>query len=174
MSEETPVIPLLTPNKMGSFNLSNGYPNMPGIWTKEQVEAWKPIVDAVHANGGIFFCQLWHVGRFSNEDFQPNGQAPISSTDKPLMHQIQASGIEIAHFTPRRRLRTDEVPQIVNDFRLAARNAIEGLDGVEIHRAHGYLTDQFMKDQINDWTDQYGGSLENHCGFALEIVEAVG
>ncbi|KAJ0086460.1 hypothetical protein Patl1_07598 [Pistacia atlantica] len=165
---------------------------MPGIWTKEQVEAWKPIVDAVHANGGIFFCQLWHVGRFSNEDFQPNGQAPISSTDKPLMHQIQASGIEIAHFTAPRRLRTDEVPQIVNDFRLAARNAIEGdilfskikdglqasfsensLDGIEIHRAHGYLTDQFMKDQINDWTDQYGGSLENHCGFALEIVEAV-
>ncbi|KAJ0086452.1 hypothetical protein Patl1_07596 [Pistacia atlantica] len=251
MSEEkqTPRIPLLTPYKMGPFNLSHrvvlapltrqrshgnvpqphailyysqrttkgglliaeatgvsdtaqGYPNTPGIWTKEQVEAWKPIVDAVHAKGGIFFCQIWHVGRVSNRGvfyvfafcvlldessfvrtftaivqllcFQPNGQAPISGTDKPLMPQIRANGIDVAQFTPPRRLRTDEIPQIVNDFRVAARNAIEaGFDGVEIHGAHGYLIDQFLKDQVNDRTDQYGGSLENRCRFALEIVEAV-
>ncbi|XP_044475190.1 putative 12-oxophytodienoate reductase 11 [Mangifera indica] len=221
MSEETPVIPLLTPYKMGPFNLchrvvlapltrqksfnnvpqshailyycqrtskggfliseatcisdtARGYPNTPGIWTKQQIEAWKPIVDAVHAKGGIFFCQLWHVGRVSNKDFQPNGQAPISSTDKLLMPQVRANGIDVAHFTPPRRLRADEIPQIVNDFRLAAKNAIEaGFDGVEIHGAHGYLIEQFMKDQVNDRTDEYGGSLENRCRFALEIVEAV-
>ncbi|KAK0577403.1 hypothetical protein LWI29_032576 [Acer saccharum] len=157
-AEKKNVIPLLTPYKMGSFNLSRrivmgpltrqrsynnvpqphailyysqrstkggfliseatgvsdtaqGFTHTPGIWTKEQVEAWKPIVDAVHAKGGIFFCQIWHVGRVSNQ--------------------------------------------------------------VEIHGAHGYLIDQFIKDQVNDRIDQYGGSLENHCRFALEIVEAI-
>ncbi|KAJ4713764.1 12-oxophytodienoate reductase [Melia azedarach] len=221
MASETPAFPLLTPYKMGNFNLSHrivlapltrqrsynnvpqphailyfsqrttkggfliaeatgvsdtaqGYPDTPGIWTKKQVEAWKPIVDDVHAKGGIFFCQIWHVGRVSNKDFQPNGQAPISSTDKPLKPQLRANGVDVARFTPPRRLRTDEIPQIVNDFRIAARNAIEaGFDGVEIHGAHGYLIDQFMKDQVNDRTDQYGGSLENRCRFALEIVEAI-
>ncbi|XP_027149643.1 putative 12-oxophytodienoate reductase 11 [Coffea eugenioides] len=151
-----------------------GYPMTPGIWTKEQIEAWKPIVDAVHAKGGIFFCQLWHGGRVSNNDFQPNGQAPISSTDKLLAPQVRTNGIDVAEFSPPRRLRTEEIPQVVNDFRLAALSAIEaGFDGVEIHGAHGYLIDQFSKGQVNDRTDEYGGSLENRCRFALEIVEAV-
>ncbi|KAH9781312.1 12-oxophytodienoate reductase 2 [Citrus sinensis] len=165
---------LLIAEATGVSDTAQGYPDTPGIWTKEQVEAWKPIVDAVHAKGGTFFCQIWHVGRVSNQDYQPNGQAPISSTDKPLTPQIRANGVDIAQFTRPRRLRTDEIPQIVNDFRLAARNAIEaGFDGIELHGAHGYLIDQFMKDQVNDRTDQYGGSLENRCRFALEIVEAV-
>ncbi|WMV52031.1 hypothetical protein MTR67_045416 [Solanum verrucosum] len=151
-----------------------GCNDIPGLWTKEQVEAWKPIVNAVHAKGGIFFSQIWHAGRVSNKDFQPNGQDPISCTDKLLAPQILSNGIDVAHFTPPRRLTTNEIPQIVNEFRLTARNAIEaGFDGVEIHGAHGYLIDQFMKDQVNDRTDKYGGSLENRCRFALEIVEAV-
>ncbi|CAL5187363.1 unnamed protein product [Lathyrus oleraceus] len=208
-------IPLLTPYKMGNFNLSHrvvlapltrmrsynnvpqpiainyyaqrasqggfliaeatgvsdtaqGYPNTPGVWTKDQVEAWKPIVDAVHAKGSVFFCQIWHAGRVSNSIYQPNGQAPISSTDKSLTSN------EEQQFTAPRRLRTDEIPDIVNDFKIAARNAIEaGFDGVEIHGAHGYLVDQFMKDKVNDRTDEYGGSLENRCRFALQVVEAV-
>ncbi|CAB4297981.1 unnamed protein product [Prunus armeniaca] len=155
-----------------------GWVNNPGLWTTEQVEAWKPIVDAVHAKGGVFFCQIMHPGRVSNSGFQPRGQTPISSTDKPLTSQILTNGfavaVAVAEYTPPRRLRTDEITQIVNDFRLAARNAIEaGFDGVEIHGAHGYLIDQFMKDQVNDRTDEYGGSLENRCRFPLEIVEAV-
>ncbi|XP_068661818.1 putative 12-oxophytodienoate reductase 11 [Aristolochia californica] len=102
-----------------------------------------------------------------------NGQVPISSTNKPLGPQLRMSGASV-EFSPPRRLRTDEIPQIVNDFRVAAKNAIEaGFDGVEIHGAHGYLIDQFLKDQVNDRTDQYGGSLENRCRFALEIVEAI-
>ncbi|GFQ00590.1 12-oxophytodienoate reductase 1 [Phtheirospermum japonicum] len=204
--QETRQIPLLTPYKMGKFQLSHrvvlapltrqrsynnipqphailyysqraskgglllseatgvsdtaqGYPHTPGIWTNEQVEAWKPIVDAVHAKGAVFFCQIWHVGRVSNTGFQPNGQDPISCTDKGLTPQIRANGVDVAEFSPPRRLRTDEIPQIVDDFRLAARNAIEA--------------DQFLKDQVNDRTDQYGGSLENRCRFALEIAEAV-
>ncbi|CAN1175520.1 Putative 12-oxophytodienoate reductase 11 [Linum perenne] len=220
MSSQSQAIPLLTPYKMGKFDLSHrivlapltrqrsygcvpqphaalyysqrttkgdlliaeatgvsdtaqGYKNTPGIWTKEQVEAWKPIVDAVHAKGGIFFLQIWHVGRVSNSGYQPNGQAPISSTNKSMTPQLQPSGIP-AVFTPPRRLATQEIPHIVNDFRLAAKNAIEaGFDGVEIHGAHGYLIDQFLKDQVNDRTDQYGGCLENRCRFALEIVESI-
>ncbi|KAK3200340.1 hypothetical protein Dsin_023755 [Dipteronia sinensis] len=165
---------LLITEATGVSDTAQGYPQTPGIWTKEQVEAWKPIVDAVHAKGGIFFCQIWHVGRVSNQDFQPNGQAPISSSDKPLMPQVRTSGIPFGQFPPPRRLRTDEIPQIVNDFRVAAKNAIEaGFDGVEIHGAHGYLIDQFLKDEVNDRTDQYGGSIENRCRFALEIVEAI-
>jgi len=89
------------------------------------VEAWKPIVDAVHAKGGIFFCQIWHVGRVSNRGFQPRRQAPISCTGKPIMPQMRANGIDEARFTPPRRLSIEEIPGIVNDFRLAARNAME-------------------------------------------------
>ncbi|KAL5702308.1 12-oxophytodienoate reductase [Ranunculus cassubicifolius] len=160
---------LLISEAAGVSDTAQGYPFTPDIWTKEQVEAWKPIVEAVHAKGGVFFCQIGHVGRVSNSGFQPNGQAPISSSDK-----FPANDIDVAEFTRPRRLETEEIPQIVNDFRLAARNAMEaGFDGVEIHGAHGFLIDQFMKDQINDRTDRYGGSLENRCRFALEVVEAV-
>ncbi|XXG39485.1 hypothetical protein AAC387_Pa01g0431 [Persea americana] len=157
---------LLIAEATGISDTSKEFLNTPGIWTKEQVEAWKPIVEAVHKKGGIFFCQLFHVGRVSNYELQPNGQAPISSTDKGLTTTTE--------WSPPRRLRIDEIPQIVNDFRIAARNAIEaGFDGVEIHGAHGYLIDQFLKDQVNDRTDDYGGSLANRSRFALEVVEAV-
>uniref|UniRef100_A0A7N1A297 NADH:flavin oxidoreductase/NADH oxidase N-terminal domain-containing protein n=1 Tax=Kalanchoe fedtschenkoi TaxID=63787 RepID=A0A7N1A297_KALFE len=158
----------------GVSDTAQGYPDTPGIWTAEQVEAWKPIVDAVHAKGGVFFCQIGHVGRVSHHRFQPNGQDPISSTDKPLTSQIRRNGVEVAEFPLPRQLTTEEVPLVVNDFRLAARKAIEaGFDGVEIHGAHGYLIDQFMKDQVNNRSDIYGGSLENRCRFALDIVDAV-
>ncbi|CAI0429172.1 unnamed protein product, partial [Linum tenue] len=139
------------------------YTDSPGIWTEEQVEAWKPIVDGVHAKGGIFFCQLWHAGRASN-----TGQAPISCTDKGLDLDYRLP------YSPPRKLATDEIPAIVEDFRIAAKAAVKaGFDGIEIHATHGYLIDQFMKDEVNDRTDEYGGSLENRCRFALEIVQAV-
>ncbi|KAL7157419.1 hypothetical protein ABFS83_02G076200 [Erythranthe nasuta] len=160
---------LLIAEATGVSDTSQGYRDTPGIWTKEQVEAWKPIVDAVHQKGAIFFLQMWHVGRVSTYGFQPNGQAPISSTDKGI-----TPGLDGVDWAPPRRLSIDEIPSIVNDFRVAARNAIEaGFDGVEIHGANGYLIEQFLKNKVNDRTDSYGGSLENRCRFALEIVEAV-
>jgi 12-oxophytodienoic acid reductase len=110
---------LLIAEATGVSDTAQGYKDTPGIWTKEQVQAWKPIVDGVHAKGGIFFCQIWHVGRVSNSTFQPNGQAPVSSTDKPV------NSVHVAKFTPPRRLETGEIPLIINDFRIAARNAIE-------------------------------------------------
>ncbi|XP_043721698.1 putative 12-oxophytodienoate reductase 11 isoform X13 [Telopea speciosissima] len=165
---------LLISEATGVSDTAQGHLHSPGIWTKEQVEAWKPIVDSVHAKGGVFFCQIWHAGRVSTSDLQPNGQAPISSTDKPPKLLVLSSDADVTEFTPPRRLKTHEIPQIVNDFRFAARNAIEaGFDGVEIHGAHGFLLDQFMKDQVNDRTDEYGGSLQNRCRFPLEVVEAI-
>ncbi|RVW77872.1 putative 12-oxophytodienoate reductase 11 [Vitis vinifera] len=173
---------LLIAEATGVSDTAQGYPHTPGIWTKEQVEAWKPIVDAVHAKGGIFFCQIWHVGRVSNTGmfFTYHLLFPAKRASSNLLYrqaidtQIRGNGIGVDQFSPPRRLTTDEIPQVVKDFRLAARNAIEaGFDGVEIHGAHGYLLDQFMKDQVNDRTDKYGGSLENRCRFALEVVEAV-
>ncbi|GAA0168674.1 hypothetical protein Leryth_019245 [Lithospermum erythrorhizon] len=165
---------LLITEATGVSDTAQGYPHTPGIWTKQQVNAWKPIVEAVHAKGGVLFCQLWHVGRVSNKGFQPNGQDPVSSSDKGFTPAVRANGVQEDWFSPPRRLRTDEIPKIVDDFRVAARNAIEaGFDGIEIHGAHGYLIEQFLKDQVNDRTDQYGGSLENRCRFALEIVEAI-
>uniref|UniRef100_A0A251UZP8 Putative aldolase-type TIM barrel n=1 Tax=Helianthus annuus TaxID=4232 RepID=A0A251UZP8_HELAN len=156
----------------GVSDISQTSPEMPGIWTKEQVEGWKPIVDAVHAKGGIFFCQLIHVGRvldtaitintFLIYAFQlvPNGKSPVSSSNKKLAYQQRSP----------KKLTTQEIPLVVDDFRVAARNAIEaGFDGGEIHGAHGYLIDQFLKDEIIDRTDEYGGS---RCRFALEVVDA--
>lgn len=160
---------LLITEATGVSDTAQGYPETPGIWTKEHVEAWKPIVKAVHDKGGIIFCQIWHVGRVSTYDLQPNGQAPISCTDKGI-----TPGLDGVDWSPPRRLRIDEIPGIVNDFRISARNAIEaGFDGVEIHGANGYIIEQFMKDGVNDRSDEYGGTLENRCRFALEVIKAV-
>ncbi|KAG5576132.1 hypothetical protein H5410_056266 [Solanum commersonii] len=134
--------PLLTPYRIGNFQLSHRYKNTLGIWRKGQVEAWKPIVNAVRDKGGIFFCQLWHTRRISTKDFQPSEQAPMSSTNKPIKTQISSNGLDDEQYTPPRQLRIDEIPQ--------------GLMGVKIYGAHGYLIDQYLKDQVNERTDQYG------------------
>ncbi|RLM61449.1 12-oxophytodienoate reductase 7 [Panicum miliaceum] len=153
-----------------------GFPRVPGIYNQEQIDAWKKVVDAVHAKGAIFFCQLWHVGRASHQVYQPGGAAPISSTDKPISSRwriLMPDGSYGKYPTPR-RLATSEIPEIVEQYRQAAVNAIKaGFDGIEIHGAHGYLIDQFLKDGINDRTDEYGGSLSNRCRFLLEVTRAV-
>ncbi|KAK3164378.1 hypothetical protein QOZ80_1AG0016830 [Eleusine coracana subsp. coracana] len=152
---------------------ARGARDVPGLWTDEQVQSWKPVVDAVHAKGAVFFCQLWHAGRASCAELQPNGQAPVSSTDKQVRPQITHAGNVVEFATPR-RLEAEEIPNIVNEFRIAARNAMKaGFDGVEIHAANGYLIDQFMKDSVNDRMDAYGGSLENRCRFATKVIEAI-
>ncbi|KAJ1704574.1 hypothetical protein LUZ63_004353 [Rhynchospora breviuscula] len=164
---------LLITEATGVSDTSQGYPETPGVWTEEHVEAWKPIVDAVHAKGGIFFCQMWHCGRASDDSYQPNGQTPVSSSDRRITLEVGEGGEPLNYPTPR-KLTLEEIPQIVNDFRLAARNAINaGFDGIEVHAANGYLIEQFLKDGVNDRADKYGGSLENRARFCLEIVQAI-
>ncbi|KAM1197363.1 hypothetical protein ACFX2I_008965 [Malus domestica] len=153
-----------------------GMPRVPGIYNDEQVEAWKKVVDAIHAKGAFIFCQLWHVGRASHEVYQPGGGLPISSTNNPISKRWNVLLPDGSHGTyPKpRALETQEIPQVVEHFRQGALNAIQaGFDGVEIHGAHGYIIDQFLKDGINDRIDEYGGLLENRCKFLIQIVQAV-
>lgn len=150
-----------------------GYALTPGIWTDEQVAGWKKVTDAVHAAGGKIVSQLWHVGRFSHPDLQPNGEAPVApSAIKPEGQTYTNDGmVEVP--TPR-ALETDEIPGLIADYVRAAENAKRaGFDGVEVHSANVYLLDQFIRDSSNHRTDCYGGSIENRTRLTMEVVEAV-
>ncbi len=150
-----------------------GYLDTPGIFNAEQVAGWKRVTDAVHAKGGKIVVQLWHVGRISHLSLLPPGMVPVSSTaNKANGKTFTAQGFE-AVSTPR-ALRLDEIPRLIEDYRRAARHAIEaGFDGVEVHGANGYLLEQFMRDSINDRTDAYGGSQENRARLVVEVMTAI-
>ncbi|OWM74433.1 hypothetical protein CDL15_Pgr013337 [Punica granatum] len=166
---------LITEGTMIS-DTAGGFPHVPGIFNEEQVRAWKKIVDAVHSKGSVIFCQLWHVGRASHQVYQPHGAAPISSTGVPISKRWRILMPDGSHgiYPKPRVLKTLEILEVVEHYRQAAINAIEaGFDGIEIHGAHGYLIDQFLKDGINDRTDEYGGSIENRCRFLMQVVKAV-
>lgn len=150
-----------------------GYPATPGIYSPEQVEGWQKITEAVHAKGGRIFLQLWHVGRISHPSLQPEGALPVAPSAIAPAGMASTYTGEQPFVTPR-ALETDEIPGIVEDYRRAAANALEaGFDGVEIHAANGYLLDQFLQDNTNHRTDQYGGAIENRTRFLLEVVTAV-
>ncbi len=150
-----------------------GYLDTPGIYSAEQIAAWRRVTDGVHAAGGKMVLQLWHVGRISHVSLLPGGVPPVSSTARAANAKtFTAKGFE--QVSAPRALRTDELPRLVEDYRQAARNAVDaGFDGVEIHCANGYLLEQFLRDSINDRTDQYGGSIENRTRLPLEVVHAV-
>ena len=150
-----------------------GYQDTPGIYTDAQVEGWRVVTDRVHAAGGKIFLQLWHVGRISHVDLQPNGGAPVAPSAIRAEAKTFVGNAFVDTSTPR-ALELDEMPGIVEDFRRAAANAIRaGFDGVEVHGANGYLLDQFAKDGANHRTDAYGGSIENRARLMLEVTKAV-
>lgn len=154
---------------------AKGYAFTPGIYSKAQVEGWRLVTDAVHAKGGKIFIQLWHVGRISHPSLQPNGALPVApSAIAPVKQRTYSEKGEFIDVGMPRALTLEEIPAIIEDYRLATRNAIAaGFDGVEIHAANGYLIQQFLSDKSNHRTDQYGGSIENRLRFALEVTEAV-
>jgi N-ethylmaleimide reductase len=149
-----------------------GYAGAPGIYDDSQIEGWRAVTDAVHAGAGKIVMQLWHVGRQSHPDIQPNGQTPVAPS------AIQAEGYGYAAhgpvpFSMPRALERHEIPAIIEQFRQgAARAKAAGFDGVEIHGANGYLPDQFLQDGTNHRTDDYGGSIENRARFLLEVTQA--
>ncbi len=149
-----------------------GYPATPGIHTREQIEGWRKVTDAVHAAGGRIFVQLWHCGRISHPDFHA-GEPPVApSAIRPAGQAFTLEGMK--DFVTPRALDTDEIPDIVDQYRHAAACAMDaGFDGVEIHAANGYLIDQFLRDRTNQRTDAYGGSIENRIRFLAEVAEAV-
>ncbi|MBW4502629.1 MAG: alkene reductase [Scytonema hyalinum WJT4-NPBG1] len=153
---------------------ANGWVNSPGIYSDEQAQAWKQVVDAVHSKGTPFFLQLWHMGRASHSSFQENGQLPVSASAVKLNGDYIYTPIGKQPYETPRALETNEIPLVVEDYRRAAGRAKDaGFDGVEIHAANGYLIDQFLQSKTNHRTDQYGGSLENRYRFLKEIVEAI-
>ena len=153
---------------------ANGWVNSPGIYSDEQAQAWKQVVDAVHTKGTPFFLQLWHMGRASHSSFQENGQLPVSASALKLNGDYIHTPIGKQPYETPRALETNEIPLVVEDYRRAAQRAKDaGFDGVEIHAANGYLIDQFVQSKTNHRTDQYGGSLENRYRFLKEIVEAI-
>ncbi len=153
---------------------ANGWLNSPGIYSDEQAQAWKQVVDAVHAKGTPFFLQLWHMGRASHSSFQENAQLPVSASAVKLQAENIHTPIGKQPYETPRSLETKEISLVVEDYRQAAQRAKEaGFDGVEIHAANGYLIDQFLQSKTNQRTDQYGGSLENRYRFLKEIVEAI-
>ena len=149
-----------------------GYVRTPGIYSSSQVAGWKKVTDAVHKAGGIIFLQLWHVGRVSHPDLL-GGELPVAPSALPVEGEVHTQ-LGKKKFVIPRALETDEIPEIIGQFRKGAQNAkAAGFDGVEIHGANGYLLDQFLRDGSNRRTDKYGGSLQNRIRLPLEVTEAV-
>lgn len=151
----------------------NGYLGAPGLYDDSQIAGWRRVTDSVHAKGGRIFLQLYHAGRQSHSQLQPDGGAPVAPS--AVLHggvaYTEAGWIPN---TPSRALTTDEIAGLVESFRTAALRGKEaGFDGVELHAANGYLFDQFLQDGSNKRTDNYGGSFENRARFLMEATRAV-
>ena len=160
ISEGTPIDPL-----------GVGYSNVPGLWSREQAAAWKPVTAAVHEAGGRIFCQIWHVGRISDPVFL-DGQLPVAPSAIAAPGHVSLVRPQKRFVTPR-ALEFEEVKQIPEQFRRGAQLAQEaGFDGVELHGANGYLLDQFLQDGTNQRRDEYGGPIENRARLMLECADA--
>ena len=144
----------------------------PGIYSEAQIVGWKKVTDAVHQKGGKIVLQLWHGGRACHP-FLNHDHVPVAPSAIAIEGEILTPKGKVPYVTPR-ALELKEIPEIVEGFATAAKNALAaGFDGVEIHGANGYLLDQFMRDSANKRTDLYGGSLENRCRLLLEVTKAV-
>lgn len=156
---------------------AQGYADVPGLYAPEQVAGWKRVTAAVHASGGKIVTQLWHVGRVSHTDLQPDGGAPVAPSALRAQTKtvlIQDGVAAFVDTSEPRALELTEIPAIVESYRKAALAALEaGFDGVEIHAANGYLIDQFLKTGSNQRTDAYGGSIANRARLLLEVAQAV-
>jgi N-ethylmaleimide reductase len=149
-----------------------GWPYAPGIWSDEQVAAWKPVTAAVHEAGGRIDLQLWHMGRIVHPSFL-DGAQPVSSSATRAPGQTHTYDGK-QDYVEARPLRLDEIPRLLADYEHAAKNAMAaGFDGVQIHAANGYLIDQFLRDNSNFRDDAYGGSVENRIRLLLEVTQRV-
>lgn len=153
--------------------MGKGYVRTPGIHSAEQIAAWKLVTDAVHQQGGRIFLQLMHAGRISHTSVLPGGASPVAPS--AIRHEGQvftAAGLQ--DMSMPRALETSEIAGVVNEYRIATRNALAaGFDGVELHAASGYLPEQFLSSGTNQRQDQYGGSLPNRARFILDVLAAM-
>ncbi len=151
---------------------AQGYADTPGCYTDDQVRGWKKVTDAVHAAGGTMVVQLWHTGRMSHTSFQKDGGAPVGPSAIRANAKTFVGGQGFVDVSMPRALELGEIPGIIEDFRHASVCAIEaGFDGVELHGAHGYLLDAFLRNGTNHRIDAYGGSIENRARLLLEVAQ---
>ncbi|HEY1978542.1 MAG TPA: alkene reductase [Xanthobacteraceae bacterium] len=155
-----------------------GYAWTPGIHSREQVDGWRLVTDAVHDAGGRIFLQLWHVGRISHPSLQPDKMLPVAPSaitpaGNAFIENEKGEG-QLVPFVRPRALQIDEMPYLVQQYARAARNALAAkFDGVEVHGANGYLIDQFINSSTNHRTDAYGGTVEHRARLLMEVIEAV-
>lgn len=156
--------------------VGRGYSMTPGIYTPAQIAGWRKVTDAVHRNNGKIFVQLWHVGRRSHSSisgFTPVSASAAKDPDK-VYGPLPTGGFGMIETEKPRALTIADIEDTIADFVAAAENAMEaGFDGVELHAAHGYLIDQFMRLGSNARTDAYGGSPEKRIRLLVEVTEAV-
>lgn len=151
---------------------TSAFGNDPGIYSAEQIEGWKKTTDAVHKVGGRIFLQIWHAGRAAHPLLN-DGKECVSSSALAIDGETYTPEGKKPYTVPR-ELTKAEIADIVQDFRMAAANAVTaGFDGVEVHGANGYLIDQFLRDGCNQRSDEYGGSLDNRVRFLSKVLEAV-
>ncbi len=163
---------LIISEATGIIQQGLGWPYAPGLWSDEQVEAWKPVTEAVHDAGGRIFAQLWHMGRAVHPSFL-GGAAPVSSsaTTAPYKAHTYEGRQPYAEARP---LRLDEIPELIDAYIRAAGHAIAaGFDGVQLHAANGYLIDQFLRDGSNHRDDDYGGPIENRIRLLRQVTHAL-
>jgi N-ethylmaleimide reductase len=148
-----------------------GSPLTPGIWSAAQIDAWRKVTSAVHAEGGTIVMQLWHTGRVGHSEVR-GGRLPVAPSAIAIQGQKHFTSSGPKDYEVPRALTTDEVRATIDDFETGARNAkAAGFDGVELHGAFGYLPHQFLVDAANQRTDEYGGSIENRARFVIEVME---
>lgn len=151
--------------------VGQAYINTPGLHSAEQVEGWRKVADAVHEADGIIFAQLMHAGRIAHRF--TTGTQPVSASATTPPGEIMTTQGRVP-YEEARALELNEIPDVVQEYVTAAKNAIEaGLDGVEIHGANGYLIHQFLSPHTNLREDEYGGSPQKRARFGVEVVRAV-
>ena len=150
-----------------------GWPNSPGIYTKDQISGWRQVTDAVHDKGGVIYVQLWHSGAISHPLTQPAGRLPVAPSAVQLSGTVRTSVGRQPLQVPR-ELGDADIRGIIEEFRIAAQNAIvAGFDGIEVHGGNGFLIHQFLCQSTNRRTDRYGGSIRNRCRLLCEVSAAV-
>lgn len=151
-----------------------GYPRIPGIFNKDQIEGWKKITDTVHEEGGKIFIQLMHTGRVSHPENMGPGTKLVAPSAIGMSGEMYTDSKGPQAYPIPQEMTLEDIKQARDEFVQASVNAIEaGFDGVELHGANGYLIDQFLNTASNKRTDQYGGTIENRSRFALEVAKKV-
>ncbi|HLA58979.1 MAG TPA: alkene reductase, partial [Puia sp.] len=148
-----------------------GYPRIPGIFSKAQIDGWKKVTKAVHDGGSKVFIQLMHTGRIGHQDNLPDGAELLGPSSIPAAGQIYTDAKGMQEHSAPIELTTERVKEVIKGFMKATENAIEaGFDGVEFHGANGYLIEQFLNPNVNTRTDEYGGSIQKRAALTLEMV----